>query len=138
MRSSWSDGSRSPLFRKGSRLCPARSKRGVVLPGDWVEAGAVPQCRSDPACDPYMSDEHDEAVKALEAVADALRDALRALRSAQVTARGLPTAASLRAHPVTEQRPYVDEALRHLEQSRYAVLFAIFAVALEDGMTISA
>jgi Arc/MetJ family transcription regulator len=49
----------------------------------------------------------------------------------------LLTAASLRAHPVTEQRPYVDEALRHLEKSRHRVLLAIFAVALEDGMTIS-
>jgi hypothetical protein len=88
MRSSRSNGSRPLLFRTGSRLCPARSQRGVVLPGDWVEAGAVPQCRSDPACDPYMSDKHDEAVKALEDVADALRDAQRALRSAQVTARG--------------------------------------------------
>ena len=71
------------------RACaPQGLSVGVVLPGDWVEAGAVPQCRSDPACDPYMSDKHDEAVKPLEDVADALRDSQRALRSAQVTARG--------------------------------------------------
>jgi hypothetical protein len=86
----------------------------------------------------------DAAVQALEEVADALKDAQHALHVAEAAARkglrrkdgGLPNAASLRADPVNKYRPAVDEALTRLEQSRHKVLVAIFAVALEDGMSI--
>ena len=91
-----------------------------------------------------MGDAQDSAVLALEAVADALADAQRALHVAEVAARqglrrddrGVPSAASLRADPVTNYRPDVDDALRRLEHARHQVLVAIFAVAMEDGMSI--
>ncbi len=89
-------------------------------------------------------DAKDAAVQALEEVADALNDAQRALRVAEVAARkglrrrdrGLLSAAQLRADPVTKYRPGVDEALARLEQARHKAAVSIFAVALEDGMSI--
>jgi hypothetical protein len=92
-----------------------------------------------------MSDAHDAAVHALEEVADALNVAQRALHGAEVAARralrsksgGIPSADVLRATPVVDYRPDVDEALTKLERARHRVLITIFRVALEDGMTIS-
>ncbi len=80
----------------------------------------------------------------MEDVADALRDAQRALHLAETSTRrnlrsknrGQISADVLRSSPVNEVRNPLDEALRRLEQSRHAVLIAIFAVALEEGMTI--
>jgi len=91
-----------------------------------------------------MVEAQDAAVQALEEVADALADAQRALHVAEVAARqgllqedrGVPRAASLRAHPVSLYRPGVDDALKRLELARHRVLVAIFAVAMEDGMSI--
>ncbi len=84
------------------------------------------------------------AERALEDVADALRDAQQILRIAETSTRmslrendgsGI-SAEVLRSAPVNEVRNPVDEALGHLERCRHAVLVAIFAVALEDGMSI--
>jgi hypothetical protein len=91
-----------------------------------------------------MNDIHEDAVRALEGVADALKDAQRALRTAERAARkalrsetrGIPTAAVLRAAPVADYRPDLDEALTNLERARHRVLVANFRVALDDGMTI--
>jgi ABC-type transporter Mla subunit MlaD len=91
-----------------------------------------------------MSDIREDAVRALEAVADALKDAQRALQAAERAARralksetrGVPTAAVLRATPVADYRPNVDEALTNLERARHRVLVANFRVALDDGMTV--
>lgn len=91
-----------------------------------------------------MVDIQDAAAQALEEVADALKDAQHVLHVAEVAARkglrrndrGVPSAASLRANPVTMYRPGVDEALTRLERARHKVLVAIFAGVLEDGMTI--
>lgn len=81
----------------------------------------------------------------MEDVADALHEAQRALRLAETAARrnlrgrnrGHISADVLRSAPVNEVRNPVDDALRRLEESRHAVLIAIFAVALEEGMSIS-
>jgi len=80
----------------------------------------------------------------MEDVADALHDAQRVLRLAETATRrtlrgknrGQISADVLRSAPVNEVRNPVDEALRRLEQSRHAVLITIFAVALEEGMSI--
>jgi hypothetical protein len=95
--------------------------------------------------DAQMSDAQDHAAEALEEVADALRDARLAFHVAEdltratlkSNTRGVPDAAVLRANPVVEGRRPVDEALAQLERARHKVLVAIFAVALEDGMTIA-
>jgi hypothetical protein len=92
-----------------------------------------------------MIDIHEDAVQALEGVADALRDAQRALRVAESAARkalrsksrGIANAAVLRATRVGDYRPDVDEALAILERARHKVLVANFRVALADGMTIT-
>ena len=91
-----------------------------------------------------MTDIREDAVRALEDVADALKDAQRALRAAERAARkalqsetrGVPTAAVLRAKPVADYRPDLDEALTNLERARHRVLIANFRVAIDDGMTI--
>ena len=80
----------------------------------------------------------------MEEVADALKDAQRALRAAEVGSRkalrsktgGVPTAAVLRAAPVAGYRPDVDDALTRLERARHQIVVTTFRVALEDGMTI--
>jgi hypothetical protein len=77
----------------------------------------------------------------LEEVADALKDAQRALRRTEVVVRkklrgNLLSADILRADPVVDYRPNLDEALARLEQVRHTMLLRVFAVALGDGMTI--
>ncbi len=80
----------------------------------------------------------------MEDVADALHDAQRALRFAETATRknlrgkngGRISAEVLRSAPVNDFRNPLDDALLRLEQSRHAVLIAIFAVALDEGMTI--
>lgn len=92
-----------------------------------------------------MTDIREDAVQALQGVADALKDAQRALRVAEVAARralrsksrGVPNAAVLRSTRVADYRPDVDEALAILERARHKVLVANFRVALDDGMTIT-
>jgi hypothetical protein len=77
-------------------------------------------------------------------VADALKDARSALKTAEDVVRRnlrrknpvLPTADTLRADPVRRYRSEVDEALRRLTRARHDALISIFAVALEEGMTI--
>jgi len=91
-----------------------------------------------------MTDIREDTVRALEEVADALKDAQRALRVAELAARkalqsksrGVPDAAVLRTTRVADYRPNVDEALANLERARHKVLVANFRVALGDGMAI--
>jgi hypothetical protein len=91
-----------------------------------------------------MPDLHAAAFKALEVVADALRDAQDALLAAEIATRnglrlkddGVPIAAALRAHPVHESRKALDDSLYRLERARHAILIEVFRVALADGMSI--
>ena len=91
-----------------------------------------------------MTPAQEAAERALADVADALQGAQRVLGLAEASTRqslrgfaGKKISAEiLRRAPVNEVRSPLDEALRHLERCRHAVLVAIFAVALEDGMSI--
>ena len=91
-----------------------------------------------------MTDIHDDAVQALDSLADALKDAQRALQVVEAKTRNalrsknpVPTAAVLRATPAAHFRPDVDRALTELERARHRVVVANFRVALDDGMTIT-
>jgi hypothetical protein len=91
-----------------------------------------------------MTDIHDDAVQALDSLANALKDAQRALQVAEANTRNalcskspVPTAAVLRATPVAGFRPDVDRALTELERARHRVVVANLRVALDDGMTIT-
>lgn len=70
-----------------------------------------------------------------------MKDAQRVLRRTEVVVRKklrgeLLSADILRAEPVVDYRPNLDEALARLERVRHAMLLRVFAVALEDGMSI--
>lgn len=76
-------------------------------------------------------------------VADALHDAKLAIQAAEkATRKSLRNAdqgfgaSALRADPVVKTRRPLDDALARLERARHNVLLSIFAVALDDGMTI--
>jgi hypothetical protein len=88
-----------------------------------------------------MDDARLAAHDTLEEVADAMKDAQRVLRRTEVVVRKklrgeLLSADILRAEPVVDYRPNLDGALARLERVRHAMLLRVFAVALEDGMSI--
>jgi len=91
-----------------------------------------------------MLSAHDVAAQSLEDVADALKEAQRVIHATGIALRkavrrkdrGVPTAESLRADPVRHHRSEFDEALTKLERARHRMVVAVFAVALEDGMSI--
>jgi hypothetical protein len=88
-----------------------------------------------------MTDAHQRVADALAEVADALASVRLACLAAERLTRktmrkGAPDPSVLRAHPVVNEKRPLDAALVRLERARHEIVVAMFAAALQDGMTI--
>ena len=91
-----------------------------------------------------MATTKNEAVRSVEQLADALVDARRALRATEVAVRrglrkvdqGSSVATALASAQPAETRQTVNDALTAIEQCRHEARRKVFAVALDEGMSI--